>query len=245
MTSTGWIASADGRVRTQSARFPILTNGAQRSRLLFLQVRGTEPNHSLLLPPRGVRSRPTGQPIRPGWLRRLAARLGGHAFARASDARALSVPLWKGADMAIGLGIVLVVAGLILVLDVVNWDTSAVDTETLGWILLVAGALAIIFSLIVNAQRSRTTQVVEQRQHHGCDHGYDRRQRERGHRRALSPRVSCWAPEGWPMCIARPTRPCIVRSPSRCFVRLPAVAKGETGSSRKHRCCRGCPTPVW
>ena len=66
--------------------------------------------------------------------------------------------------MAIGLGIVLVVAGLILVLDVVNWDTSAVDTETLGWILLVAGALAIIISLIVNAQRSRATHVVEDRQ---------------------------------------------------------------------------------
>jgi uncharacterized membrane protein HdeD (DUF308 family) len=67
----------------------------------------------------------------------------------------------EGTVMAIGLGIVLVVAGLILVLDVINWDTSAVDTETLGWILLVAGALAIIISLIVNAQRSRSTHVVE------------------------------------------------------------------------------------
>jgi len=65
--------------------------------------------------------------------------------------------------MAIGLGIVLIVAGLILVLDAVNWDTSAVDTETLGWILLVAGVLAIVISLIVNAQRGRTTAVVEQR----------------------------------------------------------------------------------
>ena len=66
--------------------------------------------------------------------------------------------------MAIGLGIVLIAAGLILVLDVVNWDTSAVDTGTLGWILIVAGALAIIISLIVNAQRTRTTHVVEE--HH-------------------------------------------------------------------------------
>jgi uncharacterized membrane protein HdeD (DUF308 family) len=64
--------------------------------------------------------------------------------------------------MAIGLGIVLIVAGLILVLDVVNWDTTAVDTETLGWILLVAGVLAIVISLIVNAQRSRSTHVVEE-----------------------------------------------------------------------------------
>lgn len=65
--------------------------------------------------------------------------------------------------MVIGLGIVLLVAGLILVLDVVNWDTSAVDTETLGWILVVAGGLAIVISLIVNAQRTRSTQVVEDR----------------------------------------------------------------------------------
>jgi uncharacterized membrane protein HdeD (DUF308 family) len=65
--------------------------------------------------------------------------------------------------MAIGLGIVLVIAGLILVFDVVNWDTTAVDTGTLGWILLVAGALAIVISLVVNAQRTRSTHVVEDR----------------------------------------------------------------------------------
>ena len=65
--------------------------------------------------------------------------------------------------MAIGLGIVLVIAGLILVLDVVDWNTTAVDTETLGWILLLAGGLAIIISLIVNAQRTRSTHVVEDR----------------------------------------------------------------------------------
>ena len=65
--------------------------------------------------------------------------------------------------MAIGLGIVLIVAGLILVLDVINIDTAAVDTETLGWILLVAGGLAIIISLVVNSQRTRSTHVVERR----------------------------------------------------------------------------------
>jgi uncharacterized membrane protein HdeD (DUF308 family) len=65
--------------------------------------------------------------------------------------------------MVIGLGIVLVVAGLILVLDVVNWDTTSVDMETLGWILLVAGALAIVISLVVNAQRGRTHVVEERR----------------------------------------------------------------------------------
>lgn len=65
--------------------------------------------------------------------------------------------------MAIGLGIILIVVGLILVLDVVNIDTSVVDTGTLGWILLVAGALAVIVSLIVSQQRTRSTTVVEER----------------------------------------------------------------------------------
>jgi len=49
------------------------------------------------------------------------------------------------------------------VLDVVDWNTTAVDTETLGWILLLAGGLAIIISLVVNAQRTRSTHVVEDR----------------------------------------------------------------------------------
>ncbi|GAA4367677.1 DUF6458 family protein [Nocardioides caricicola] len=65
--------------------------------------------------------------------------------------------------MVIGLGIVLIVLGLVLVLDVVDIDTSAVDTGTLGWILLVAGVLAIIVSLVVNQQRTRSTTVVESR----------------------------------------------------------------------------------
>lgn len=65
--------------------------------------------------------------------------------------------------MAIGLGVVLIVLGLVLLLDVVNFDTTAVDTGTLGWILLVAGILAIVISLVVNQQRSRTTVVEEHR----------------------------------------------------------------------------------
>ena len=65
--------------------------------------------------------------------------------------------------MVIGLGIVLIVAGLVLAFDVVNIDTTAVDTETLGWILLVVGALAIVISLVVNQQRTRSTTVVERR----------------------------------------------------------------------------------
>lgn len=63
--------------------------------------------------------------------------------------------------MAIGLGVLLIVLGLVLVLDVVNVDTSAVDMGTLGWILLVAGVLVIVISLIVNQQRTRRTVVDE------------------------------------------------------------------------------------
>ena len=65
--------------------------------------------------------------------------------------------------MVIGLGIVLVVLGLIFALDVINVDTSAVDTGTLGWILLLAGIVAIVVSLVVNQQRTRTRTVVEER----------------------------------------------------------------------------------
>ena len=65
--------------------------------------------------------------------------------------------------MGIGLGVVLLVLGLILVLNVVNFDISLVDDQSLGWILLVVGALAIILALVMNAQRSRTKHVEERR----------------------------------------------------------------------------------
>lgn len=69
--------------------------------------------------------------------------------------------------MVIGLGIVLIVLGLIFALDVINIDTSLIDTGTLGWILLVAGIVAVVVSLIVNQQRSRSTHVVEERRDGG------------------------------------------------------------------------------
>jgi len=65
--------------------------------------------------------------------------------------------------MAIGLGIVLIAAGLILLLDVVNVDLSFVNDDALGWILLGVGVLAIVLSLIVNQQRTRHTVVEERR----------------------------------------------------------------------------------
>jgi fumarate reductase subunit D len=68
--------------------------------------------------------------------------------------------------MGIGLGVVLLLVGLILALGVVDLPASiddAVATSTLGWILIIVGALAIALALVMNAQRSRSTQVVEER----------------------------------------------------------------------------------
>ncbi|MET0999671.1 MAG: DUF6458 family protein [Marmoricola sp.] len=68
--------------------------------------------------------------------------------------------------MGIGLGVVLLLIGLILAFEVIQLPGSiadAVDTSTLGWILIIVGALAIVLALVMNAQRSRTTRVVEDR----------------------------------------------------------------------------------
>ena len=65
--------------------------------------------------------------------------------------------------MTIGLGIVLIIAGLVLVTDALNFEMDFIDPQTLGIILLLAGVLAIILSLVVNHQRSRATYVEERR----------------------------------------------------------------------------------
>lgn len=65
--------------------------------------------------------------------------------------------------MGIGLGVVLLVLGLILVLDVVQIDLGFVDDTGLGWILLIVGALAIVLALVMNKQRSETRHVEERR----------------------------------------------------------------------------------
>jgi fumarate reductase subunit D len=68
--------------------------------------------------------------------------------------------------MGIGLGVVLLLVGLVLALGVVDLPASiddAVATSTLGWILIIVGALAIALALVMNAQRSRSTHVVEER----------------------------------------------------------------------------------
>ena len=59
--------------------------------------------------------------------------------------------------MGIGLGVVLLLVGLIFALDVVDLPASVDDviaTDTLGWILIIVGVLAIVLALVMNAQRS-------------------------------------------------------------------------------------------
>ncbi|MDX6299773.1 MAG: hypothetical protein QOF53_987 [Nocardioidaceae bacterium] len=64
--------------------------------------------------------------------------------------------------MGIGVGIVMLVIGLVLVLNVVP-DIPGVNDVTLGWILVVVGALAIVLALVMNQQRSRTKHIEERR----------------------------------------------------------------------------------
>ncbi|WP_067432341.1 DUF6458 family protein [Nocardioides jensenii] len=68
--------------------------------------------------------------------------------------------------MGIGLGIVLLVIGLVFALGAIDLPASIDDvvaSETLGWILVAVGVLAIVLALVMNAQRARTTHVVDDR----------------------------------------------------------------------------------
>ena len=68
--------------------------------------------------------------------------------------------------MGIGLGVILLLLGLIFAFDVVDLPASVDDviaTNTLGWILIIVGALAIVLALVMNSQRTRSTRVVEER----------------------------------------------------------------------------------
>jgi uncharacterized membrane protein HdeD (DUF308 family) len=57
----------------------------------------------------------------------------------------------------IGLGILLIVVGLIFAFDAINADTSAVDGQALGWILVLGGILAIALPLLLDQSRTRRT----------------------------------------------------------------------------------------
>lgn len=65
--------------------------------------------------------------------------------------------------MGIGLGIILLLAGLVLALDVINVGSDFVDEGPLSLILIAVGVLAIVLALIMNRQRSHTTHVEERR----------------------------------------------------------------------------------
>lgn len=65
--------------------------------------------------------------------------------------------------MGIGIGIVLLVIGLILVTGAVDLPQSindVVETETVGWICVVVGALALVLTL-TTMMRSRSSHVEE------------------------------------------------------------------------------------
>ena len=69
--------------------------------------------------------------------------------------------------MGFGLGILLLVIGLILLFAIKEFPDSVqdmVDPATLGWILVIAGALALVLGLVMNNQRSKTTHVEERRE---------------------------------------------------------------------------------
>ncbi|MBA2573171.1 MAG: hypothetical protein H0V02_00060 [Nocardioidaceae bacterium] len=68
--------------------------------------------------------------------------------------------------MYIGLGVVLIVLGAIF-MWAIDFDMEFVDDRTLGLILLIAGILTIVLSLVLTAQRSRTTHVEERRYDQG------------------------------------------------------------------------------
>ena len=58
--------------------------------------------------------------------------------------------------MAIGTGIFLMVVGAVLTFAL-NTTVEAVNLDAVGWICMIAGAAAIIISLIVSSQSTRTT----------------------------------------------------------------------------------------
>lgn len=69
--------------------------------------------------------------------------------------------------MGIGVGILLLVIGLILVLDAIDLPdsvTEVLDANTIGWICVIVGALALVLALVMNQQRRKTTHIEERRQ---------------------------------------------------------------------------------
>jgi hypothetical protein len=64
--------------------------------------------------------------------------------------------------MGIGLGIVLIVVGAIFAFAL-NVNMPFIDDNVFGIILMVAGVIALVLSLVLQAQRGRTKHVQENR----------------------------------------------------------------------------------
>lgn len=68
--------------------------------------------------------------------------------------------------MAIGLGIILLVLGLILLTGAVDLPdelANAIASEPLGWIFVITGGLAIVIAVLLSVNRSQHTTAVEHR----------------------------------------------------------------------------------
>ena len=68
-------------------------------------------------------------------------------------------------ELVMGFGgpIGLSVLGLNLALAFNEQQVGPLEVITLGWILVIAGVLALVLALVMNNQRSRTTHVEERR----------------------------------------------------------------------------------
>ena len=66
--------------------------------------------------------------------------------------------------MGIGVGVLLIVVGAIFAFAV-DVNLKVVDGYVLGWILIVGGVLSIVLGFFMQAQRNRTTAVVEERRY--------------------------------------------------------------------------------
>ena len=66
--------------------------------------------------------------------------------------------------MSIGVGVFLIVVGAIFAFAI-EVDLKVVDDYVLGWILIAGGILAIVLGFFMQAQRSRSTRVVEERRY--------------------------------------------------------------------------------
>ncbi len=68
--------------------------------------------------------------------------------------------------MGIGLGVVLLLVGLILLLDIVQFDMPYIADNELGLLLVIIGALTIVLALVWASIRSRRSRLEE----HHYDH---------------------------------------------------------------------------